>query len=232
MRSGAAIAASPPRTRRQALTIGGASDVSLEREQHMKRRKAKPVRAPFTPAETDVFEAIQALQSGDERPVRQCLGDLAQILNFLANRSAQLVPQDRPPVLLTEHVVVPDEDAEWEGSFLQVKEAIEHGDMGAVGLYLRDAAKFLRRLAGLPDGQTPSGDWQWTLRRRERGRRSDPVSRMLRDSLRAMELRFATLHAGKQESALADLKARRGISRATMMRAKRRSRAKSLTKSG
>jgi hypothetical protein len=186
----------------------------------MKRRKAKPVRAPFTPAETDVFEAIQALQSGDERPIRQYLGDLAQILNFLANRSAQLVPQDRRPVLLAEHVVVPDEDAEWEGSFLQVKEAIEHGNMGAVGLYLRDAAKFLRRLAGL---QTPSGDWQLTLRRRGRGRRSDPVSRMLKDSLLAMDLRFATMHAGgQQESALADLKARRRISRATIMRAKRR----------
>jgi hypothetical protein len=44
---------------------------------------------------------------------------------------------------------------------------------------------------------------------------------MLKDSRRAMELRIATLRAGKQESALADVKARLGSSRATIMRAKK-----------
>ena len=102
---------------------------------------------------------------------------------------------------------IPDQDAEWEGNFLQIKEAIEQGKAETVGLYLRDAAEFLGRLAGLIDGQASSSDWRLEFRRKGRGRRSDPVSRMLKDSRLAMELRFATLHAGKQESALALLKA-------------------------
>ena len=54
-----------------------------------------------------------------------------------------------------------------------------------------------------------------------RGRRADP-NKMLRDSAIRMELRLATRKAGgKQEAAIADLKAK-GISRATVFRAKKK----------
>lgn len=150
----------------------------------MKQRKT--ARPPFLPGEADVLEATQALLRGDERPVAEYLRDLSRALGLLSNprdaKAARRCRSATPEGRRIPVAAIPDEDAKWEGNFLQIKEAIEQGKAETVGLYLRDAAEFLGRLAGLIDGQASSSDWRLEFRRKGRGRRSDPVSRMLKDS--------------------------------------------------
>ncbi len=191
--------------------------------------KAKSVRATSFPEEAGPFPAKEALRHGDERGVGYFARDHAEALSLLADlfdppertaRQLEFVSRRRrrpKPNEAAGH----DQDSEWEGTLVQVKAAIETGSLTLVGSYLRDAADVYRRVADALD--PPSGSRGWCLEfvRKGRGRRDDP-NKVFRDLAITTELRFATRKArGKQEAAIADLKAE-GISRAKIFRAKRR----------
>jgi hypothetical protein len=127
----------------------------------MKRCKTEPMRAPFNPEEADVFEARRALQNGDDRPLVEYVRDLAKLGNLLAsqcNRALRDVPWDDRPATATAHVAIADESAEWDGSYLQVKEAIEQGNVELLGYFFREVAEFHDELAAVLSGRHYS---QW-----------------------------------------------------------------------
>ena len=199
----------------------------------MTRRKTKSASVPPPPEEADAFTAKEAMGSGHEHPVGEYVGDLAEVLSVLASlldptdtqkRGLQLrfVEQgERRHVSAKKKPTSPEDDAEWEGSLLQVKEAIETGNAVAVGWYLGDAADFLNRLAAILTGQTGSEDRRLKFHRKGRGKPSDP-SKAWTDAAIARELEDATRRSGKQEAAIAEVEAKRGISRATILRAKKK----------
>ena len=118
---------------------------------------------------------------------------------------------------------IPEDDlGEWVGSPGQVKAAIATGSPKLLGWYLRDLGDFLSRLAPAFNPPEHSRDWHLKFHRKGRGRRSDPMEQSLRDSDSTRMLRMATLKAGKQEAAIADLKGRPGASRANLFKRKRR----------
>ncbi len=211
----------------------------------MKRRpKDDSLRSRSEPGDADVFDAKEALASGDAQPVGHHLRDLGEVLNLLADlfNSAdtekgppwqiQLVPRGRQRVRVKGKAARAPDDSEWEGSLVQIRQAIANGSAEAIGSYLRDAADFLSRLAPALNPAPGSRNWRLKFVREGRGRRSDRTREMLKATSLVTELKFATRDAGKQEAALAEVKAKRGISRATIMRAKSRNkgRQKSLKK--
>jgi hypothetical protein len=178
------------------------------------------------------------LQTRKEPPVANYLRDRAKVQRLLAKlcrrvgakpARLQIVPQKRRvPVAKDKGIPV----QEWEGSYLQVVEAIEEGSVELLALFFDYNALFDASLADAFDAAPGSWDWRLMFVRKRRGRPSDRFARTLIDSHIKRELMSATLHSGKggspgkQESAINDLKASRGISRATIMRAKSRSKGK------
>jgi hypothetical protein len=190
----------------------------------MKRRKEDHAGAPAEIEAADCFDAKEAVRFGHERPIGWYLRDAAEILSLLANL---LDPMDQNEQRLqftsgstSPATPIPDEAVEWEGSHSQVKEAIRAGSAEPIGWYLRDVVDLLRRVAAALDARKDSRQWQLKFVRKGRGRRSDETQKMLADSRIAFQLRMMTHRAGKQESAIAELKDSRGISRATLFRAK------------
>jgi len=198
----------------------------------MTRRKAKSAPAASFPEEADAFNAMEAMSSGHEIPIGQYVGDVAEVLTLLANL---MVPQDKQeeglqlqfvvrghrPTRAKDEAAKSTEDAEWEGSFLQVKEAIETGNTVAVGWFLCDAADVLNRLAAILAGQTDSEDWRLKFHRKGPGKPSDP-SKIWRDRAIVRELERATDRVGKQEAAIAEIITNRGVSRSEILKLKKK----------
>jgi len=198
----------------------------------MTRRKAKSAPAPSFPEEADAFNAMEAMGSGHELPLSQYVGDVGEVLTLLANL---IVPRDKEEQGLKLQFVVrghrptnakdkapnSKQDAEWEGTLLQVKEAIETGKAVAVGWFLCDAADVLNRLSGILAGHTDSEDWRLKFHRKGPGKPSDP-SKFWRDRAIVRELEFETLRLGKQEAAIAQITADRGISRSEILKLKKK----------
>ena len=191
-------------------------------------KTSKPTGSP--PA--DVFEAKQALRNGEEHPVGWYLEDASEILSMISdcldppnsNRIARNLQFSVELSSVASHPSeLPEDDlGEWVGSPGQVKAAIATGSPKPLGWCLRDLGDFLSRLAPAFNPPEHSRDWHLKFHRKGRGRRSDPMEQLLRDSDSTLMLRMATREAGKQEAAIADLKGRPGASRANLFKRKRR----------
>jgi hypothetical protein len=175
------------------------------------------------PEDVDVFEARKALQTGKVQPVANYLRDLAERLRRRANLAGTKVVSRK-----RRRIPVATGNAD-----LQVEEP--QGNQELLESFDRDAA-FLEHLAATLDGAPGSWGWRLQFVRRHRGRPTDRVARMFRDSRVARDLASATQHSGKggspgkQESAITDLGENQSISRATIMRAKRRHKGKQQSK--
>jgi hypothetical protein len=186
---------------------------------------ADALKPSSNPEEADVFEAKKALQSGKEQPIANYFRDLAERLRRQAQPAGiKVVPQKRRRVPVATGTIP------WNDGDLQVEEAIEQGNEEMLESFDRDAV-LLEHLAAALDGGP--GSWGWRLKfvRDRRGRPSD-VAKVFRDSRIARDLKSATLRAGKggapgkQDSAIAELKEKQGISRSTVMRVKARRKGK------
>ena len=200
----------------------------------MKQRKTKTRAAPPPRGEADDFNAREALNQGrgHERAVGEYVRDLAEVLKLVARHldpndkhkeglQLRFVDQDGRPVSAMKRHASPHEVEEWDGSLLQVQEAIENGNAKALAWYLHGAAEVLSKLGALLDPPEGHKDWRLELVRKGRGRRSDP-SKFWRDSGIANDLMMRTISAGKQEAAIVEVEDDRKISRPTIMRAKKR----------
>ena len=177
-------------------------------------------------------DAKQAIRKQKASPVAHYTRDLAEVLSSLAecfdsddeNKAAwrvRLLPRVKSRhATKTENAGV----EEWDGTFAQIKDALETGNVEAIGCYLRDAAEVLRILAALLDPPQGSKEWRLEFTRKVRGRRPDnSMSRMFAETALDRELRTKTRELGKQEAAIADIKEKTGQSRATIFRNKTRS---------
>jgi hypothetical protein len=206
--------------------------IFLERTEAMKVRKND--RAPLVVDEgADVFDALEALRNGTERPIGWYLEDASKIVSRVADlldppnstengtflQFASSGTVDAQPG--KEVTSSAQGSVEWVGSCAQIEEAIAGGRAKPLGCYFRELSDFLRCLA--PAFAAAEGETDWRLRfvRKGRGRRSNSVQRMLADSDFAFKLRMKTLAAGKQEAVIKEFE-QNGVSRATAFRRKRR----------
>lgn len=195
----------------------------------MNRSKDK-LNAPGTgPEEADPFNAMDALRAGEALPLGYFVRDLAQAVGILADLldppngatpRLQFVPPG-PRTAVEKRAPDPEIEAEWESTLAQLEEAIQLGSAAPVGCYLRDVRDVLGLLATALDPPASSRGWRLEFGRKGRGRRPDP-KKFRRDSAIATEVLFATRATGKQEAEIAELQAKRGISRATFFRAKKK----------
>jgi len=186
----------------------------------------------------DIHEAKDALQNGDVGPNGWYLEDAAEILTRISTflelqtgsgekKALEFVLPTHPPARAAHEVAIPAlEPEEWVGSPAQVQDAINAGSARPLGWYLHDLGEFLRSLAVAFNPPTDSKDWQLEFVRRGRGRRSQRITieKQLEELVLLRDLRKKTEQAGKQDSAIADLMQKRGISRATIFRKKRAAR--------
>jgi hypothetical protein len=190
------------------------------------KKPAKPISSP--PA--NVFDAKQALRNGEEHPVGWYLEDAAENLSGISdcldppdgNQTARNLQFGTEPSGVSGDPAKMPEDGEWIGSPAQVEAAIEARSPELLGCYLRHLGDVLSRLARALNAPEDLRDWQLKFVRKGRGKRSDPMEQMLRDSYTALMLWMATRKARKQEAAIADLKGRPGASRANLFKRKRR----------
>jgi hypothetical protein len=198
----------------------------------VKYRKSN--RAPLVVDEgADVFDALEALRNGTERPIGWYLEDASKIVSRVAdlldppnsteNGACLQFPSFGNVDVQADKEVTgsAQESDEWVGSCAQIEAAIAGGRAKPVGWYFRDLGDFLRYLAPAFDPPKGATDWQLQFVRKGRGRRSNPVQQMLADSAFAFKLRMKTRAAGKQEAAIKDFE-QNGVSRATTFRKKRR----------
>ncbi len=192
------------------------------------RRKKNSDVSEDRPPDDDVFDAIEALRTQDERTIGFGLLEVARNLRRLADlldpregagpsRRLGFLPAEAKP---TDHSALlgnePNMEEEWESTSAQLTSAIETGTAGPVGWYLRDVTEFLSRLAA--GFAPPPGFLDARIEfRKRRGR--PPNSEFWKRGSIALEVMMGTLHYGKQEAAVAEVCRRRGISRATVMRA-------------
>jgi hypothetical protein len=198
----------------------------------VKYRKSN--RAPLVVDEgADVFDALEALRNGTERPIGWYLEDASKIVSRVADlldpqnstesgTFLQFASSGNVHVQPAKEVTSsPQESDEWVGSCAQIDEAIAARTVKPLGWYFRGLGDVLRCLA--PAFAPPKGSRDLRLQfvRKGRGRLSNPVQQMLADSDFAFKLRMKTRAAGKQEAAIKDFE-QNGVSRATTFRKKRR----------
>lgn len=107
-------------------------------------------------------------------------------------------------------------EEDWEGDLEQLNAALTSGHAEPIGWYLRDAAEILGRSArALSPDQTSRG-WRLKFCRQGRGRRSDRFERMIMETGIRAAMAFAKARGIKQESVVAELEERFGVSRATI----------------
>jgi hypothetical protein len=182
----------------------------------------------------NIFDAKQALRNGEEHLVGWYLEVAAEILSIISDcldppTSNQIARKlqfgSGSSGAASDPAKMPEDDlGEWDGSCAQVKAAIATGSPELLGWYLRELGDFLSRLAPAFNPPEHSRDWLLQFVRKGRGKRADPMEQMLRDLHSTLMLWMATRKAGKQESAIADLKGHPGASRANLFKRKRRAR--------
>jgi hypothetical protein len=187
----------------------------------------------FPPA--NVFDAKQALRNGQEHPVGYYLEDAAENLRRISDyldppmtitdgKSLE-VGTEPPSDEVVDHSTMPEDDfREWIGSPAQIKAAIEARSPELLGCYLRDLGDVLSRLSSAFNPPEHGKDWRLEFVWKGRGKRSDPMEQMFRDSHSELLLRMETHKLGKQEAAIESLKSRPGASRANLFKRKRRAR--------
>ena len=204
---------------------------------HRQEKKMKKTSKPTSSPPANVFDAKQALRNGEEHPVGWYLEDAGEILSIISDcldppngnqiaRSLQFGAE--PSDVARDLAKMPQDDlGEWVGSPAQIKAAIASGSPEPLGWYARELGDFLGRLASAFNPPEQSRGWRLKFVRKGRGKRSDPMEQMFRDSDSAAMLRMATRKAGKQEAAIAELKGRPGASRANLFKRKHRARMRS-----
>jgi hypothetical protein len=185
----------------------------------------------------NVLDAKQALRNGEEHPVGWYFEDAGEILRIISDcldppNSSQIARTLQfgtgPSGAAGDSATMSQDDlGEWIGSPAQVQAVIASGSPEPLGWYVRELGDFLGRLASAFNPPKQSRGWRLKFVRKGRGTRSDPMEQMFRDSHFADMLRMATRKAGKQESAIAELKGRPGTSRANLFKRKRRARMRS-----
>ena len=181
------------------------------------------------PEEADPFHATEALQAGEKLPLAHFVRDLAEAVVILAElfesrtgagRQLQFLP--RPPHTRVPKKVTVTAIEEWESTLPQLKDAIQLRSAAPIGWYLRDVGNVLGLLTVALDPPPGERGWRLEFRRQGRGRRPDP-KKFQKNSAIVTELQFATWATGKQEAAIAEVQAKRGIRRPTIFRAKQKS---------
>lgn len=198
----------------------------------MKRPKSESPIAPFFPEEANGVTAIEGLRYGNERPVGHYARVLGEILGKIASQfdpdgkgEARWQFQRTPSKQRgrkTNHANPMEVAEEWEGTFDQISDAVEHGDAKSIGSYLREAADVLRLVGDALDPQHQGKHWQLEFFIKGHATRKWTNSKIL--ALVAKETRKAE---GQQESAIVQVSKDIGLSRATIFRALRQARSAS-----
>ena len=199
------------------------------RERPLMKRKNKSNAPSSGPEEADPFNTMEALQAGEEQPLAYFVRDLTQAMDLLANlldppkgEAPQLQFVSRTPRRsVTKNAANTKIEADWESNLRQLQEAIQLSSAPPVGWYLRDVGQVLGLVATALDPPRGARGWRLEFRRQGRGRRPDP-QKFQKDSAIARDLLFATWAAGKQEAAIAEVQAKRKISRSKIYRAKKK----------
>ena len=184
------------------------------------------------PWEVAPCDAKEALRNGRPGPLATYLDDGATALLRLAALNEEIGSGASGKVALctlaqppsTDDTTHPSDDDDWEGTADQILDAIANGHFQLVGTYLTDMADVLRMVSRRLVPASAHRDWQLRFVRRHAGRRPDPNTEQMHARLR-LELRFAKAKGIKQESVIADLEERYGVSRSTIMRAMKSSKA-------
>ncbi len=192
----------------------------------MERRKAKSVPTSYVPGEAGPSHARKDLRHGNERGVGYFARDHAEALSLLADlldppdgtaRQLQFVSHRRQRPAPDDSR---DEDSDWEGALVEVKDAINTGSLAPIGRYLRDAADVYRQVGDALDPRPGSRDWRLEFVRKGRGRRDDP-DKALKPTFVRLALASAKREYPKQDSAIKHLQTK-GISRTKIFRAKKK----------
>jgi hypothetical protein len=186
------------------------------------------------PWEIDVFVAKDALRHGQERPLAIYLRDAAKGLRFLAELADPEAEGATPKLELllatneqaAENEGREDVAEEWGGSLHQLKQALDRGSTQGMGCYLRELSGVLEGLADTLRGRR---ERKLRFQRSRAGKPRDPEWQSVRRAIQT-HLWLAKAHGVKQESTISDLKARYGLSRATIMRMNQAKRPKSQKK--
>ena len=191
----------------------------------MKRRKVKPpfAKTEFYPWEADPFNAREALREGDTRGVGYFARDLGKALELLGRHCDPKAEQDGRPKISFGRNPHPKQPAgrkerEWEGTLLELQEAIETRNIEAVACYLREAGDFLSSLGTALDPPPRFRGLMLEFRRKGQGRPSDRW-KVITDSAIRQAVTSATQRLGKREAAVAEIAEKFGISRPTIFRA-------------
>ena len=142
-------------------------------------RNEKTSYAETFPCETNAMDAKQGIREGKQKPVVLYL-DAATILLSLAQLADKNEETNSAPWRLKFVPVVglpdtsspkPDADEEWEGDSHQIRQAIDRGNIRAVGWYLADLSQVIGRLAVALEGDRMQ-EWRLQFIRTRRGRPS------------------------------------------------------------
>ena len=192
---------------------------------------------PFSqtfPEEACASTATEGLRNGHERALGQYARALGDVLGSL---SIQFSPGDKKqprwqfqggPRSPTPRSVGPSRagpvgaDEEWEGTFDEISDALQHGDAQLIGTYLRDAADVLGLVGDALDPQDRRKRWQ--LEFFLKGLKSKRWSSFDIERLVAEETRKA---GGQQESAVEQVSNDIGLDRSSIFRHLRKARSTS-----
>ncbi len=112
-----------------------------------------------------------------------------------------------------------ENDEDWDGSLDQFEKVLSEGDDELIASYLRDASEIIFGLSRALRPVEGARSWKLEFKRAGRGRPVDRWAKARKDSRIRLALHFATVKFGKQEAAIAELEAKKGWSRATILRA-------------
>jgi hypothetical protein len=177
-------------------------------------------------------DAEQALRMGSEQGAAVAVNGLAETLNLVANLLDPKKGKNKKPRLgfTPAEVQAPAPGPlaeEYTKSRLdQAMNALRDQNAVLLGRYFRDGAEFLTQLGAALNPASSAKDWRLEFRGNRRGRKPDRSSR---DGLLAYAVLEAVHGRGlPQKAAIADVQAKYGVSRATVMRALQKKARKSL----
>jgi hypothetical protein len=170
-------------------------------------------RLPYERSPADALEAFRQGQ-GWEAPLGRYFEDLAEGLTMLAElfNGGDDHNQEADKTMSDEFA------EEWEGDLEQLRVAIKSRSKESIGWYLRDAAEILRHSAQALHPGKYSRQWHLRFYREGGGRRSDPWKKQSMETEIRMELVGARQRGIKQESVIAELQKKYGVSRPTIFR--------------
>ena len=189
-----------------------------------------PLHASPLPFEAVPMEAKEALYNGDEGPLAGYLAGLAEGLSLLAKSIRQSERNERP----IEEKQTPNGDApkkaslpnqheeeEWDASLDQFERVLKEGDDELIASYLREASDIISEVSRVLRPDKGVRDWKLEFKHARKGRSVDRREQARKRRKILMDVRFKTHKFGKQGAAIADFDGEKGMSRATIFRAKK-----------